>query len=70
MDFSNVLISELTVEQFVQISTFIIVFCSGMIAAVSFFAYNLYQFIKFVFSCVSTLIKRKFSKSNNKGVIL
>lgn len=65
MNFSEVLISELTVEHFFQLISFINLFIIGMSAAAFFLLYQLYQLLKFVFSCVSTLIKRRFSKSNN-----
>lgn len=65
MNFSEALITELTVEQFFQLISFINLFIIGMSAAVFFLLYQLYQLLKFVFSCVSTLIKRRFSKTNN-----
>lgn len=65
MNFSEALITELTVEQFAQLIIFINVFIFGMSGAAFFLLYQVYQLLNFVFSCVSSLIKRRFSKSNN-----
>lgn len=65
MNFSDVLITELSVEQFAQLFIFINVFIFGMSCAVFFLLYQVYQLLKFVFSSLSSLIKRRFSKSNN-----
>lgn len=65
MDFSNVIMSDITVEQFVQLIVSINVFTFFMSFASFFLLYQLYQLLKFVFSCVSSVIKRHYQKSNN-----
>lgn len=65
MNFPEVLISELTVEQFVQVIVFINLFIIGVSGSAFFLLYQLFQLLKYVFSSVSSLIKSNFCKSNN-----